>query len=266
MPSEQFSLAGRTALVTGSTGGLGFAIAAALAQCGCNIVLNGLEPPKKVAELSVELARHSAAETLYCRADLARETEVNRLIDAALARFGTVDVLVNNAVVRHFATIENLATSQWEHAMAVNVTAAFHTIRRVLPGMRQRKWGRIVNMSSIYGQRGAPGRSDYVTTKAALVGLTRAVATELATQNITCNAVCPGSVATPGTTVRVQALMHAEGISEDEAISRFLTGKQPSGRFVSAESVAAMVAFLCGPAGRDITGAVLPIDGGWLAS
>jgi 3-hydroxybutyrate dehydrogenase len=169
-------------------------------------------------------------------------------------------------VVRHFAAIENLTTAQWEHAMAVNVTAAFHTLRRVLPGMRQRGWGRIVNMSSIYGQRGAPDRSDYITTKAALVGLTRAVAAETATQDITCNAVCPGSVATPGTTVRVQALMQAEGVGEDEATRRFLTGKQPSGRFIPAESVAAMVVFLCGPAGRDITGALLPVDGGWLAS
>lgn len=211
-------------------------------------------------------ARHSRAEALYFCADLAREAEVNRLIDAALARFGSIDVLVNNAVVRHFAAVENLATAQWEHAMAVNVTAAFLTIRRVLPAMRQRNWGRIVNMSSIYGQRGAPDRSDYITTKAALVGLTRAVALETAAQNITCNAVCPGSVATPGTTVRVQALMRDEGIAEDEAIHRFLTGKQPSGRFISAESVAAMVVFLCGPAGRDITGALLPIDGGWLAS
>src|SRR5215469_3273690 len=133
-----------------------------------------------------------------------------------------------------------------------------------LPGMRQRNWGRIVNMASVYGQRGAPHRSDYVTTKAALVGLTRAVAAETATQDITCNAVCPGSVATPGTTVRVHALMQSEGIAEDEAVRRFLAGKQPSGRFVAAESVAAMVTFLCGPAGRDITGAVLPIDGGWL--
>jgi 3-hydroxybutyrate dehydrogenase len=229
-------------------------------------VLNGLEPPEAVEEQRAQLARCFGGEALYCRADLARETEVNRLIDMAFAKFGAVDVLVNNAVVRHFAGIENLTTAQWEHAMAVNVTAAFHTIRRVLPGMRQRGWGRIVNMSSIYGQRGAPDRSDYITTKAALVGLTRAVATETATQDITCNAVCPGSVANPGTTVRVQALMQAEGIGEDEATLRFLTGKQPSGRFVPAESVAAMVVFLCGPAGRDITGAVLPVDGGWLAS
>jgi 3-hydroxybutyrate dehydrogenase len=266
MSSAQTSLAGRTALVTGSTGGLGLAIATALAQSGCNLVLHGLESPEKGEEQSLRLARHSGADALYCRADLAREPEVDRLIGAALARFGGIDVLVNNAVVRHFAAIENLATAQWENAMAVNVTAAFLAIRHVLPGMRQRDWGRIVNMSSIYGQRGAPDRSDYVTTKAALVGLTRAVAAETARQNITCNAVCPGSVATPGTTVRVHALMQSEGIAEDEAIRRFLAGKQPSGRFVAAESVAAMVVYLCGPAARDITGAVLPIDGGWLAN
>ena len=260
------TLAGRTALVTGSTGGLGFAIATALAQSGCNIVLNGLEPPEQGDEQAARLARQSGAAARYCRADLAREDEVSRLIDAAIARFGGIDVLVNNAVVRHFAAIENLATSQWQHAMAVNVTAGFLTIRRVLPGMRQRNWGRIVNMSSIYGQRGAPDRSDYITTKAALVGLTRAVAAEVAAQDITCNAVCPGSVATPGTTVRVQALMRDQGIAEDEAVRRFLIGKQPSGRLVAAESVAAMVVFLCGPAGRDITGALLPVDGGWLAS
>ena len=266
MSTSEHSLTGRTALITGSTGGLGLAIAAALAQSGCNIVLSGLEPPETGDAQAVQLARRAGVEALYCRADLAREAGVSELFDRALTRFGTIDVLVNNAVIRHFAPIETLAPAQWEHAMAVNVTAGFLAIRRVLPGMRQRNWGRIVNMSSIYGQRGAPDRADYITTKAALVGLTRAVAAETAKQDITCNAVCPGSVATPGTTVRIQALMQAEGIPEDEAVSRFLTGKQPSGRFVSAESVAAMVVFLCGPAGRDITGAVLPIDGGWLAS
>jgi 3-hydroxybutyrate dehydrogenase len=263
MPDD---LAGRCALVTGSTGGLGRAVAEALARSGCRVVLHGLEPEDEMDARCRALEAEHGTEALYVRADLAHESGVAALVGAACARFGTVDVLVNNAVTRHFAPVEEFPTDLWDRGLAVNVSAPFHAVRLLLPAMRARGWGRIVNMASVYGMRGTAGRVDYVTSKAALLGLTRAVAMETVEAGITCNAVCPGSVSTPGTEARVERLMREDGLSRDAAVRRFLAGKQPSGRFVEAGSIAAAVLFLCGEAGRDITGAVLPVEGGWLAS
>ena len=148
----------------------------------------------------------------------------------------------------------------------MNLSAAFHTIRLSLPGMRSRRWGRIINMSSVYGSFAIAERIDYVTTKTALLGLTRVVALETLDEDITCNAVCPGSVLTPYSEQRIQQLMAEQGLPREAAIRNFLAARQPAGRFVAAENVAELIIFLCGPAGRDITGASLPIDAGWLAS
>ena len=258
-------LDGKGALVTGSTGGIGFSIAEALAAAGCNVVLNGLEAPEEVADRVEGLARRHGVEAAYVQSDLSRMEGVEALVQQARSRLGSVDVLVNNAVVRHFAPIEDFSPADWEQALAVNVSAAFHAVRLLLPQMRAREWGRIVNMSSVYGNRGTPNRVDYVTTKAALLGFTRAVAMETVGQGITCNALCPGTVKTPAIEQRIDELV-ASGIARAEAEERILMGKQPTGRFVEAGHVADLVVFLCGPAGRDITGAMLPVEGGWLAS
>lgn len=258
-------LEGRTALVTGSTDGLGLAIATALLDAGCRVMLHGLVPEPDMAA-SCEALRHAhTRDVRYARADLSGAEGVAALSGAACAAFGGVDILVNNAVVRHFAPLAEFPADRWAAALAVNVTAPLQLIQALLPGMRAKGWGRVVNMASVYGQRGTTGRVDYVTTKAAVLGLTRAVAAETAGEAITCNAVCPGSVSTPGTEARVEALMREPGTDRAGAVRRFLAGKQPSGRFVPAASVAAMVVFLCGEAGADVTGAVLPVDGGWLA-
>ncbi len=185
---------------------------------------------------------------------------------SATAAFGAVDILVNNAVVRHFAPIHEFPVEAWDHAMAVNISAAFHTIRLSVPGMRERGWGRIVNLSSIYGLIGAVNRVDYVTAKTALIGMTRAVALETVGHGITCNAICPGSALTPSIDARIQELMSTEALPRAAAVEKFLAGKQPSGRFVETGNVAALIAFLCGEAGRDITGTAIPIDGGWAAA
>jgi 3-hydroxybutyrate dehydrogenase len=187
------------------------------------------------------------------------------MVAEAHAAFGGIDVLVNNAVVRHAHPIEAYPVDAWDEGLAANLSAAFHTIRLALPGMKAAGWGRIVNMSSIYGLRAAPNRIGYVTTKTALIGLTRAVALETTGFGITCNAVCPGTVETPVHEDAVRAMIAAQGIDRSEAEGRLLAGKNPTGRFVSADGVAALVAFLCGPDAADITGAVLPIDGGWSA-
>jgi len=259
-------LAGRVALLTGSTGGLGFAMAEALARAGCSVMLNGLEPAAAVAAKREALERSAGAAVAYCAASIATEGGVASLMAATLARFGRLDVLVNNAVVRHFAPITEFPADRWEAALAVNLSAAFHAIKHALPGMRARNYGRIFNLTSVYGLRGEVNRVDYVTTKSGLLGLTRAVALENLDYDVTCHSLCPGSVLTPGTEGRVERLMAERGLSRQAAEMAFLQGKQPGGRFVAAGSVAGLLVFLCGPAGRDMTGALLPVEAGWLAS
>jgi 3-hydroxybutyrate dehydrogenase len=259
-------LSGKTALITGSTQGLGLAAAERFAQAGCNVVLNGFAEPGPIAAVQQDIEQRCGVKTLYGGADLRRPTEIEQLIASAVDEFGAIDILVNNAVVRHAAPVELFSPHDWDEAMAVNLSAAFHTIRLALPMMRQKKWGRIINVSSIYGLRGAANRIGYVTTKTALVGLTRAVALETAGQDITCNAVCPGTTETPVHTASIEALMTAERLTFAEAERRILAGKQPTGRLIAAENVAALMVFLCGPESGDITGALLPIDGGWSSS
>lgn len=258
-------LSGKCALVTGATGGLGYTIAEALAREGCNIVLNGLGAAKDIEAARQRLESSFGVGALYHSADLTRPEEIAAMMQAAAETFGAVDILVNNAVVRHFAPVDELAVESWNEALAVNLSAAFHTVRLALPAMRHRNWGRIVNMSSGYGFLAAAERVGYVTTKTALLGFTRAVAVEAARYDVTCNAICPGTVLTPAIDSRIQAMVDGEGLPREEAVTRYLASRQPSGRFIEAESIAALVLFLCGPAGRDITGAALPIDGGWTA-
>lgn len=259
-------LKGKTALVTGSTQGLGLATIERLASHGCNIVMNGLGDGATIEANRRRIAETHGVGVLHHGADLSRPVEIAALVEAALAQFGGVDILVNNAVVRHFAPIEDFKPEDWDRALAVNLSSAFHATRLLLPGMRQRDFGRIVNIASIFGLRAVINRVDYVTTKTALIGFTRAVALETAAQNITCNAICPGSSPTPAIEQRLADFMARENLPHDEAVKAFMGSRQPSGRFVSAERVAGLVAFLCGPDGADTTGSAISIDGGWSAA
>lgn len=204
--------------------------------------------------------------TMYSGANLAHPMEIERMIGVCLETFGAIDILVNNAVVRYVAPVEQFPAGEWDLGLAVNLSAAFHTIRLALPVMRKRNWGRIINVSSIYGLTATTNRIGYVTTKTALLGITRAVALETRDQDITCNAVCPGTVETPVHMKKIEDMMTSDSLSREEAEQRFLANKQPGGRFISADDVAGMILFLCGPESRDITGAALPIDGGWSIS
>jgi 3-hydroxybutyrate dehydrogenase len=258
------SLAGRGALITGSDGGIGFAIAEALAEEGCSIVLNGPAESAASSGLRERIAARNV-KCVYVRADVGNVDEIERMF-AAAAAIGDVDILVNNAVVRHFHPIEEFPVAEWDRALAVNVSAAFHTTRLAVPGMKRRNWGRIINLASIYSTRGGEHRVDYVTAKHAILGLTRTVALELARTGITCNAVQPGWVLTPHSERQIADRMKAAGGTREAAIAALLEPRQPSRRFVMPGEVAACVVFLCSAAGSAITGATLSIDGGWSAA
>ena len=259
-------LSGKTALITGSSLGIGYTVAAKLASLGCNVVMNGIEAAADIGPKATALADAHVVQAVYESCDVGDGAALDALCARTLDRFGAIDIVVNNAVMRVFGAIEDTDPADWEKAISVNLNAAFRTTHHALPGMKERGWGRIINMSSIYGTIGAVNRASYVTSKTALIGLTRATALEVAKHEITCNAVAPGAVRATNADNAIRALMETHGIDEDEAVRRFLDGKQPSGRFAAPESVAEMVVFLCGPAGRDINGAVLPIDNAWSAS
>jgi 3-hydroxybutyrate dehydrogenase len=253
-------LRGRTALVTGSLDGIGWAIAEALAAKGAAVMLNGFGEPALIEQRvsSLPKAAHHGA-------DLSRPAEIEALLRETESRLGPVDILVNNAVTRHNAPVEQLPPEKWDYAIAVNLSAPFHLIRLTLPGMKQRRWGRIINLASTYGLIGTAQRSDYVATKHGLVGLTRVVALEAAPYNVTCNALCPALVATPNTRRLVAERQAASGQSEAHVTAAFIADRQATGRLVPAANVAALAAFLCSEEAADMTGTPIPIDGAWLS-
>lgn len=255
-------LNGRTALVTGATGGIGEAFARAFAAAGCNVVFNGFGEKAAIDRLRAEL-EGTGAKALYHPADVGKPGEIAAMVDAAHSRFGAIDIVVNNAVTRHFAPVEQFPVDKWDLALAVNLSAAFHTIRLTLPGMKQRNWGRIVNMASIHATNVVPDRVDYVTTKHAIVGLTRAVALETAQTGITCNCISPGLVLTPNSEKHIARKIETEGISREDAIKSMLEIRQPSRRIVMPAEVAALGLYLCSDAAANISGGDLPIDGAW---
>jgi 3-hydroxybutyrate dehydrogenase len=248
------------ALVTGATAGLGLALAESLAGAGANIVLHDLVEPKQTRD---RLQSRFDVDVVSVAADLSQRSSIEAMMAELLGRLAAIDILVNNAVVRHFAPVEQFAPERWEEALAVNLSAPFHLIRLALPAMRKRGWGRIINMASIYSTRAVTDRIDYVTTKTAILGITRAVAIETITSGITCNALCPGTLPTPAIQEKIASIAAGEGRTINEATRDYLATRQPTGRFVAMEGVGAMAVFLCSQAARDITGATLPIDGGW---
>lgn len=258
-------LEGRCAVVTGSVGGIGLAIAQALAEAGAGVVLNALVDKAIGDDAAQRLSSNTGKDVIFDGADLTEVAQIEGMFENARKRFGGVDIVINNAVVRHYAPVENLSTEGWNRSLAVNVSAAFHCIRLAVPGMRAKGWGRIINMASIFGARGAENRIDYVTTKTALLGMTRAIAVETAKTGITCNAIAPGAVPTPPLLARIHDQGAADGLGATDAERRYVAERHPTERFVAPANVGALAVFLCSPAGADITGATLPIDGGWQA-
>lgn len=219
----------RVAVVTGSTSGIGLGIAKALAAEGCSVMLNGLGDPGAIEKQRADLANTYEGRFLYNGADLARPQECASLIADAEARLGGVDILVNNAGIQHVAPIEGFPTERWDAILAVNLSAAFHTIRAALPQMRSRGWGRVLNIASTHGLVASPRKCAYVAAKHGLIGLTKVVALETAGQKITCNALCPGWVLTPLVQRQIEARAEAEGVDVERATRDILAEKQPSG-------------------------------------
>jgi len=258
-------LTGRSALVTGSLDGIGFAIAEALARKGCAVMLNGFGTDELVRSRVQQLSA-LGVDAAYDGADLADPAQIESMVAAAGTRFGKVDIVVNNAVTRHYANIEDLPVEKWNHALAVNLSAPYHVIRLTMAGMKARRWGRIINLASNYGLAGTPRRTDYVTTKHGIVGLTKVVALEGLDYNITANALCPGATWTPNARKLIGERMAAKGLDEEAAIRDYMAQRQPSRRFIPAAKVGALAAFLCTDDASEITGSPITIDGGWIAN
>lgn len=254
-------LARKTALVTGSTSGIGLGIAKALARQGANIVLNGfgeIEAAKaEVKALGVEVEYHGA--------DMSKPTEIEAMMAFAAQRFGQVDILVNNAGIQHVSRVENFPVERWDAIMAINLTSAFHTTRLALPAMQKTNWGRIINVASVHGLVASAEKSAYVAAKHGIVGLTKVTALENATTGITCNAICPGWVLTPLVQKQVDAKAAALGISNDEATRLLLGEKEPSMQFTTPEELGELAIFFCSPAANNVRGVAWNMDGGWAA-
>ena len=257
------SLQGRTAVVTGSTSGIGHAVACALAEAGANVVVNGLGAEKEIEKAVAAVARHGTR-VLFDGANMLRHNQIADMVTRAETELGAVDIVVNNAGIQHVAPVEAFPIEQWDAIIAINLTSAFHTTRAAVPGMKRRRWGRIINICSAHSLRASPFKSAYVSAKHGLAGFTKCVALELAETGVTANAVSPGFVWTPLVESQIPDLAKSENISE-EAAKRLVLTRQPTKRFVTVDEVAALTVFLAGEAAGSITGANYTIDGGWTA-
>jgi 3-hydroxybutyrate dehydrogenase len=261
MESENPMLKNKTALVTGSTSGIGLGIAKALARQGANIMLNGfgdIEGAKaEVAALGVKVSYHGA--------DMSKPADIEAMMAAATAEFGRVDILVNNAGIQHVAKVEDFPVDRWDAIIAINLSSAFHATRLALPTMQAAGWGRVINVASVHGLVASAQKSAYVAAKHGIVGFTKVVALENATSGVTCNAICPGWVLTPLVQKQVDAKAAAAGISNEDAKRQLLAEKEPSLQFTTPEELGELAVFFCSPAANNIRGVAWQMDGGWTA-
>lgn len=258
-------LRGKTALITGSTSGIGLGIAERLAALGANIIVNGLGDAAAIRTLCDDLAARHQVVVRFDGADLAEQKAIEDLMAGGLAEFGCIDIVINNAGIQYVAPLEEFPVQKWDAILALNLSAAFHITRLALPAMRQRQWGRVVNIASAHALVASPFKAAYVAAKHGIAGFTKTVALEAAEAGITVNAVCPGYVLTPLVERQIPETAKARGISEEAVVRDVLLAAQPTRRFVTVEEVAALTGFLCLSEAASITGAIIPIDGGWTA-
>jgi 3-hydroxybutyrate dehydrogenase len=258
-------LKGKTALVTGSTSGIGLAYARALAAEGANITINGFGDAAAIEKERAGIEKDFGVKASYSPADMTKAGEIADMVRTTEKTFGSVDILINNAGIQHVAPIEEFPIEKWNQIIAINLSSAFHTIRAAVPGMKSRKWGRIINTASAHSLVASPFKSAYVSAKHGLAGLTKTVALEVATFGITANCISPGYVWTPLVEQQIPDTMKARGMTAEQVKRDVLLAAQPTKEFVTVEEVAALAVYLCSDAAKAITGSNLSIDGGWTA-
>ncbi len=260
------SLAGKSAVITGSTSGIGLAYARALAKAGANIVLNGMGEPADIEKERSGIEREFGVKAVHSPADMTKPAEIEQMIALGEKTFGSVDILINNAGIQFVSPVEEFPPEKWDAIIAINLSSAFHAIRAAVPGMKKRGWGRIINTASAHSLVASPFKSAYVAAKHGIAGLTKTVALELATFKITCNAISPGYVWTPLVEKQIPDTMKARNMTKEQVIKDVMLQAQPTKEFVTSEQVAALAVYLCGDDAAQITGANLSIDGGWTAA
>ncbi|MGX5736253.1 3-hydroxybutyrate dehydrogenase [Bosea thiooxidans] len=255
----------RAAAITGSTSGIGLAYARALAKEGANLVINGIMPPAEAEKLRADLAQEFGVEVVFSPADMTKPAEIAAFIAEGEKAFGAVDILINNAGIQYVSPIDEFPLEKWDQIIAINLSSAFHTIRAALPKMKEKGWGRIINTASAHALVASPFKSAYVAAKHGIAGLTKTVALEVATKGITVNAIAPGYVWTPLVERQIPDTMKVRGLTREQVINDVMLEGQPTKEFVTVEQVAALAVFLCTDGAKSITGATLPVDGGWTA-
>ena len=261
----ELNLTRKTALITGSTSGIGLGIAERFASLGHNIVLNGFGEADEIERIRSSLETDYGVLARYDDADMTRPHEIERMMQASLAEFGCIDILVNNAGIQHVAPIEEFPVEKWDAIIAINLVSAFHTIRAAIPSMKDQGWGRIINIASAHALIASPFKSAYVTAKHGIAGLTKTVALEVAESGITVNAICPGYVLTKLVENQIPDTAKARGLTEDEVINDVLLAAQPTKQFVSVDQVASLARYLASDDAASVTGSMMSIDGGWAA-
>ena len=259
-------LKGKVAVVTGSTSGIGLAIARTCAQQGANVVINGFGDAAAIESERSGIEKDFGVKALYSPADMSKGEEIAAMIALAETNFGAVDILVNNAGIQFVSPVEEFPVDKWNQIIAINLSAAFHAIRAAVPGMKTRKWGRIINTASAHALVASPFKSAYVSAKHGIAGLTKTVALETAADGITVNAICPGYVWTPLVEKQIPDTMAARGLTREQVIRDVLLAAQPTKEFVTVEEIAALALYLTGDMAKSITGAIISIDGGWTAA
>ena len=259
-------LQSKTAVVTGSTSGIGLAMARAFAKEGANIVLNGFGSPEQIEEAKSGIQNEFGAQVTYSPADMTKPDEIAAMIAEAESRFGSVDVLVNNAGIQFVSPVEEFPPEKWEAIIAINLSSAFYTTRAAVPGMKQRRWGRIINTASAHSLVASPFKSAYVSAKHGIAGFTKTIALELATFGVTVNCISPGYVWTPLVERQIPDTMKARNLTKEQVINDVLLQAQPTKQFVTVEQVASLAVYLCSDGASQITGTNISMDGGWTAA
>ena len=258
-------LKGKNAVITGSTSGIGLGIARALARDGANVVINGFGTKDEIEKERAAIEREFGVKAIYSGADMTRPDEIAAMIKSAEGELGSCDILVNNAGIQYVAPIEEFPIEKWDQIIAINLSAAFHAIRAAVPGMKRRKWGRIISTASAHSLVASPFKAAYISAKHGLAGLTKTVALELATFGVTCNCISPGYVWTPLVAKQIPDQMKTRHMTEEQVKKDVLLAAQPTKEFVTIEQVASLALSLTSDTAAAITGANLSIDGGWTA-